>query len=54
MGRLVMIPKSKAINDWIFLPNALPSQYWDLAGPVMAVMPWMSSLVLVFFYFGLG
>jgi hypothetical protein len=54
MGRLVMIPKSKAINDWIFLSNALPSQYWDLAGPVMAVMPWMSSLVLVFFYFGLG
>jgi hypothetical protein len=34
-----MIPEPKAINDWIFLPNALPNQYWDPAGPALEAPP---------------
>jgi hypothetical protein len=32
-GRPIMLSEPKPINDWILVPNALPNQYQDPAGP---------------------
>jgi hypothetical protein len=34
-----MILESKVINDWIFLHNALPNQYWDPTSPALEAPP---------------